>query len=170
MTRSRGGRCRLTGEPRKPPSPAYPFDYHFADVDFQRKFTTITLTRKLATLFAGLAFLITGLGLFGLASFTAEQRIKEIGIRKVLGASVTQLIGLMSREFSILVLLAFAIATPVAWFGLNQYLDRYTIRIDITWWIFPIVGVIVLGFALLIVSNQANRAARANPVKALRYE
>jgi putative ABC transport system permease protein len=151
-------------------NPAYPFDYHFADVDFERKFTTITLTRKLATLFAGLAFLITGLGLFGLASFTAQQRIKEIGIRKVLGASVVQLIGLMSREFTILVLLAFTIATPVAWFGLNQYLDRYPIRVDIVWWIFPIVGILVLGFALLIVSNQANRAARSNPVKALRSE
>lgn len=151
-------------------NPAYPFDYRFADVEFQRKFTTITLTRTLATIFAGLAFLITGLGLFGLASFTAEQRIKEIGIRKVLGASVVQLIGLMSREFSTLVLLAFAIATPVAWWGLNQYLERYAIRVEIAWWIFPIVGLLVLGFALLIVSNQASRAARANPVKALRSE
>lgn len=151
-------------------NPAYPFEYNFADVEFQRKFTTISLTRKLASLFAVLAFIITGLGLFGLASFTAEQRIKEIGIRKVLGASIRSLIGLMSKEFTILVIVSFLIATPLAWFGLNSYLDRYAVRIDIQWWVFPIVGLIVMGFALAIVSNQAGRAAKANPVESLRNE
>ncbi|MFT6853382.1 MAG: putative ABC transport system permease protein [Cyclobacteriaceae bacterium] len=151
-------------------NPAYPFEYNFADVEFEQKFTTITLTRKLASLFAVLAFLITGLGLFGLASFTAEQRIKEIGIRKVLGASVKSLVALMSKEFTMLVLVSFAIATPIAWYGLNQFLDRYAVRIDIAWWIFPIVGIVVLVFALLIVANQASRAARANPVQSLRSE
>lgn len=151
-------------------NPAYPFEYNFADVEFQRKFTTISMTRKLASLFAVLAFIITGLGLFGLAAYTAEQRIKEIGIRKVLGATVTSLIGLMSKEFAKLVVISFLVASPLAWYSLNQYLDRYTIRIDIPWWTYPVVGVAVLVFALLIVSNQASRAAKANPVKSLRSE
>ncbi len=151
-------------------NPAYPFEYNFADVEFARKFTTITLTRKLASLFAVLAFIITGLGLFGLASFTAEQRIKEIGIRKVLGATISNLIGLMSKEFTQLVIISFVIASPLAWYLLNQYLERYTIRIGIEWWIFPVVGITVLLFALGIVSNQASRAAKANPVQSLRNE
>ncbi len=151
-------------------NPAYPFEYAFADVDFQRKFTTISLTKKLASLFAILAFIITGLGLFGLASFTAEQRIKEIGIRKVLGATISSLVGLMSKEFTRLVIISFVLAAPLAWYLLNQYLDRYTIRINIAWWIFPVVGVVVLIFALTIVSNQASRAAKANPVQSLRNE
>ena len=151
-------------------NPAYPFEYNFADVEFQRKFTTISLTRKLASLFAILAFIITGLGLFGLASYTAEQRIKEIGIRKVLGASINSLIRLMSKEFTRLVVVSFILATPLAWYGLNQYLDRYTIRVDVQWWVFPAVGLVVLGFALLIVSNLAAKAARSNPVESLRNE
>ncbi|MEP5610814.1 MAG: FtsX-like permease family protein [Cyclobacteriaceae bacterium] len=151
-------------------NPAYPFDYNFADAEFERKFTTISLTKKLASLFAVLAFIITGLGLFGLASFTAEQRIKEIGIRKVLGATIASLVGLMSKEFTRLVILSFVLAAPLAWFLLNQYLERYTIRIEIAWWIFPVVGLTVLLFALGIVSNQASRAAKANPVQSLRSE
>ena len=140
------------------------------DVEFQQKFTTITLTRKLATLFAALAMIITGLGLFGLAAYTAEQRTKEIGIRKVLGASVTNLMQLMSRDFTKLVLVAFVLAAPLGWYFMDQYLDRYTIRIEISWWVFPVVGLVILGFAILIVSGQARRAARANPVKSLRSE
>lgn len=151
-------------------NPAYPFEYRFADVEFQRKFTTITLTRKLASLFAVLAFIITGLGLFGLASYTAEQRIKEIGIRKVLGASISSLMGLMSKDFAKLVIFSFIISAPLAWYLLDQYLDRYTIRVSIVWWIFPIVGLLVLGFAISIVSDQARRAAKVNPVKSLRSE
>lgn len=151
-------------------NPAFPFEYNFADVEFQRKFVTISLTSKLASLFAVLAFIITGLGLFGLAAYTAEQRVKEIGIRKVLGATIRSLIGLISKEFAMLVIISFLVAAPLAWYGLNQYLDRYTIRIDIPWWTFPLVGVVVLFFALAIVSNQASRAAKANPVKSLRSE
>ncbi|MEQ9564381.1 MAG: FtsX-like permease family protein, partial [Pseudomonadales bacterium] len=95
-------------------NPAYPFEYKFADVEFQRKFTTINLTRKLATIFAALAMVITGLGLFGLASYMAEQRIKEIGIRKVLGATIANLMGLMSKDFAKLVLVSFFIAAPLS--------------------------------------------------------
>lgn len=151
-------------------NPAYPFDYSFVDVDFQRKYTTINLTRKLSTIFAVLTIFITGLGLFGLASYTAEQRIKEIGIRKVLGASVGSLVGLMSRDFAKLVMLAFVVSAPVAYFLLDSYLQRYTIRTTIDWWIFAITGAFALAFALIVVMNQARRAAVANPVSSLRNE
>jgi putative ABC transport system permease protein len=151
-------------------NPAYPFDYGFVDVAFQRKFTTINLTQKLATIFAGLTIFITGLGLFGLASFTAQQRIKEIGIRKVLGASIPSLMKLMSKDFSRLVIVSFVIGAPVAWMLLNNYLERYPMRVEISWWIFPVTGIVALAFALSIVSRQALRAAKANPVKSLRSE
>ena len=151
-------------------APAYPFEYRFADVEFQKKFTTINLTSKLASLFAILTIVITGLGLFGLAAFTAEQRIKEIGIRKVLGASVSNLVALMSKDFSLLVVLSFILSSPLAWWLLNWYLERYTIRTEIEWWVFPLTGAIALIFALIIVSTQALRAARANPAVSLRNE
>lgn len=150
--------------------PAYPFDYQFVDVEFQKKFTTINLTSMLASLFAVLAIIITGLGLFGLASFTAEQRIKEIGIRKVLGASVSSLVNLISKDFSLMVIVAFMISAPLSWWAMTKYLERYTIRTEITWWVFPVTGAIALGFALIIVSTQALRAAHSNPVNALRSE
>jgi ABC-type antimicrobial peptide transport system permease subunit len=149
---------------------AYPFEYKFVDVEFQKKFTTINLTSKLASIFAILAVIITGLGLFGLAAFTAEQRKKEIGIRKVLGASVSGLVGLISKEFSIMVIVAFMVSAPLSWWLLTQYLERYTIRTPIAWWIFPLTGAIALTFALLIVSTQALRAAGSNPVDCLRNE
>lgn len=151
-------------------NPAYPFEYEFVDKEFQEKFSTIQLTKRLATLFSMLALFITGLGLFGLASYTAEQRIKEIGIRKVLGATVSGLITLISKDFSKLVLIAFGVATPLSWLLMDQYLDRYSVRVPIEWWIFPIAGTIALLFALLIVSNHARKAALSNPVKSLRNE
>ncbi|MDN5200640.1 ABC transporter permease [Fulvivirgaceae bacterium BMA10] len=151
-------------------NPAYPFDYSFVDVAFQKKFTTINMTQELATLFSILAIVITGLGLFGLASYTAEQRTKEIGIRKVLGASVSSLITLMSKDFSRLVILSFIVSAPLGWWLLNKYLERYPIRVNIDWWIFPVIGIVVLLFALVIVTNQAGRAARANPANSLRNE
>lgn len=149
---------------------AYPFEYKFMDVEFQKKFTTINLTSKLASLFAVLAIIITGLGLFGLAAFTAQQRTKEIGVRKVLGASVMSVVSLVSKEFSLMVIVAFGISAPLSWWLMTQYLERYTIRTSIAWWIFPLTGMIALTFALLIVSTQALRAARANPVTSLRSE
>jgi putative ABC transport system permease protein len=151
-------------------NPAYPFEYSFADVEFQKKFTTINMTSKLASLFALLAILITGLGLFGLAAYTAEQRTKELGIRKVLGASVANLVMLMSGDFSRLVVFAFAISAPFSWWLLDMYLERYQVRIGIPWWVFPLTGVIALLFALAVVATQALRAAYANPVHSLRNE
>lgn len=166
----------LTGSLRKVEAvfkkytPAYPFEYKFVDDEFEKKFTDITMTAQLANLFASLAIVITGLGLFGLASFTAEQRTKEIGIRKVLGASVSSVVSLMSMDFSKLVIISFGISAPVAWWALNEYLERYTVRVGIPWWVFLVTGLIALIFALLIVSTQAWRAARANPVRSLRSE
>ena len=151
-------------------NPAYPFEYKFMDVEFQRKFTTIAMTRKLATLFSSLAIIITGLGLFGLAAYTSEQRTKEIGIRKVLGASVANLMQLMSKDFARLVVIAFTFAAPLGWYAMDQYLDRYTIRVGISWWILPMVGLVILTFATAIVSGQARKAAKANPVNSLRSE
>lgn len=151
-------------------SPAHPFEYTFADEEFQKKFTNINLTSRLASIFAVLTLVITGLGLFGLAAFTAEQRTKEMGIRKVMGASVQQLVRLVTADFTILVVVAFLLASPLAWWLMNEYLQQYNYRIDIQWWIFPLTGVVALVFALAIVSTQALRAARSNPANSLRSE
>jgi putative ABC transport system permease protein len=152
-------------------SPAYPFQYEFADVEFAKKFNDINMQSRLASLFALLAILITGLGLFGLAAFTAEQRTKEIGIRKVMGASVTSLVGLISKDFSVLVIIAFIVSSPVAWWVLNNFvLDKYKYRVEIPWWVFPATGLIALTFALIIVSTQALRAAHTNPATSLRND
>jgi ABC-type antimicrobial peptide transport system permease subunit len=159
------------GDIFKKNNPSYPFECSFADVEFEKKFKTINMTSSLASLFATLAIVITGLGLFGLAAFTAEQRTKEMGVRKVLGASVSSLVGLMARDFSWLVIIAFVIAAPIAWWFLDKlFLAQYEYRINIAWWIFPLTGFVALIFALSIVSTQAFRAARANPVNSLRNE
>lgn len=151
-------------------NPAYPFEYEFVDEAFERKYTSINLTKKLSTIFALLTVFITGLGLFGLASYTAQQRIKEIGIRKVLGASTTSLVGLMSKDFAKLVLIAFAFAAPLAYWLLHNYLQRYAVRTSLDWWIFALTGIVALLFAVLVVVNQARRAALANPALSLRSE
>jgi putative ABC transport system permease protein len=151
-------------------NPAYPFDYQFADVQFNKKYTTINLISTLSTLFASLAILITGLGLFGLAAFTAEQRTKEIGIRKVMGASVPSLVTLISKEFSLLVAISFVFAVPFSWWTLSSFLERYPYRIDFPWWTVGVAGSTALLFAVSIVSTQALKAATTNPADSLRSE
>lgn len=151
-------------------SPEHPIEYQFADQEYEKKFKDINTTGTLANTFSGLAILITGMGIFGLAAYTAAQRTKEIGIRKVMGATIPGLITLISRDFSRLVIVAFLIASPVAWWVINDHLQRYSDRITISWWIFPLTGLIALLFALTIVGAQAFKVARANPVKALRTE
>lgn len=151
-------------------NPNYPFEYRFADTDFEKKFATINLISKLATIFATLAIIITCLGLFGLAAFTAEQRTKEIGIRKVMGATVSSLVLLISRDFSRLVIFSFAFSAPIAWWFLNNFLERYPYRVSIAWWMLPMVGLFALTLAVLIVSTQAIKAAVSNPVNSLRNE
>lgn len=151
-------------------NPNYPFQYRFADVDFQKKFSIINLISRLAGIFAGLAIFITCLGLFGLAAFTAEQRTKEVGIRKVMGASVSSLVLLISKDFSRLVIFGFLISAPIAWWFLNNFLAQYDYRISVAWWVLAGVGLFALLLALIIVSTQALKAAVANPTKSLRSE
>lgn len=151
-------------------NPNYPFQYRFTDADFQKKFTDINLISRLAGIFAALAIVITCLGLFGLAAFTAEQRTKEVGIRKVMGASVSSLVLLISKDFTRLVIFAFLFSAPVAWWFLNNFLEQYPYRIEIAWWILIGVGAFALLLALIIVSMQALKAAVMNPTRSLRSE
>lgn len=151
-------------------NPSYPFEYRFADTDFEKKFSTINLISRLAGIFAALAIFITGLGLLGLAAFMAEQRTKEIGIRKVLGASVTSLVILVSKDFSRLVVFAFLISAPIGWWFLNSFLERYPYRVGVSWWALLLAGIGALLLALVIVSTQAFRAARVNPSQSLKSE
>lgn len=151
-------------------NPNYPFAYRFADWAFDQKFGVIDLISRLSSIFAGLAIFITCLGLFGLAAFTAEQRTKEIGIRKVMGATVTNLVALITRDFSRLVLIAFVLSAPLGWWALNWFLSRYPYRVDIAWWVFPAAGGLALVLAVTIVGMQALRAALTNPTQSLRSE
>ncbi|MES1221060.1 MAG: ABC transporter permease [Bacteroidota bacterium] len=151
-------------------NPAYPFEYQFVDQEFGKKFIAEELISKLTNIFAGLAIFICCIGLAGLASFTIEKRFREIGIRKVLGASVQQVLTLISKEFLKLVLIAFLIAVPVTWWGMNDWLQKYTYHIDISIWLFVAVGFMVLLLTLIVVCLNTIRAALANPVKSLRTE
>jgi predicted permease len=151
-------------------NPAYPFDYRFVDDQFNQMFLSEILMSKLARVFAALAILISCLGLFGLASYTAERRTKEIGIRKVLGASVPGIAGLLSKDFLQLVLLSCLIAFPVAWWVMHNWLLDYQYRVNINWWVFVAAGILSILIALATVSFQAVRAAIANPMKSLHTE
>jgi len=150
--------------------PAYPFDYKFVDQDVDRMYEGYEILGKLLNYFTILAILIASLGLFGLASFTAEQRTKEIGVRKVLGASVGQLILLISREFTKWVLVANIIAWPLSYYMMNNWLQGFDYRIGLSWWIFISSGVLALIIAIITVSFQSVKAALANPVESLKYE
>jgi putative ABC transport system permease protein len=150
--------------------PAAPFDYKFADTEYDQKFRSEERIGELSNIFAILAIFISCLGLFGLSSFVAEQRTKEIGIRKVLGATVMNLWTLLSKDFVILVIISCLIAAPIAYYFMNQWLQKYTYRTEISWWIFVVAGAGALLITLLTVSYQAIRAALMNPVKSLRTE
>jgi predicted permease len=154
----------------KKDNPAYPFEYKFVDEQFNELFSSETLISRLSRVFAALAVIISCLGLFGLAAYTAERRIKEIGIRKVLGASATGLASLLSINFLVLVGISCIIAFPVAWWIMHDWLNGYAYRIGISGWIFALSGSAAIGIALLTVSFQTLRAALANPVKCLRAE
>ena len=151
-------------------NPEYPFEYHFVDEDYSRKFDDEKRTGTLAGLFAGLTIFISCLGLFGLATYMAENRVKEIGVRKVLGASVAGITTLLSRDFLQLVMVSFLLAAPLAWWGMYTWLRNYPYRVDIQWWVFALAGVLSAGIAVVTVSWQAIRAAMANPSKSLRSE
>lgn len=151
-------------------NPAYPFEYKFVDEEYARKFENEQRQATLAALFAGLTIFISCLGLFGLATYMAENRIKEIGVRKVLGASVGGIAALLSKDFVKLVAVSFVIAAPLAWWGMYRWLQDYSYRVDIEWWVFAITCLLSIAIALITVSYQAIRAALANPVKSLRTE
>jgi putative ABC transport system permease protein len=151
-------------------TPQYPFASHFTDEQFNYKFKSEVLVGKLSGVFAALAVIISCLGLFGLAAYTAERRTKEIGIRKVLGASVTGIVGMLSTEFLVLIVLASVLAFPLAWWGMNQWLQSYAYRISINPWVFVLAAVVAMLIALLTVSFQAIKSALLPPVKSLRTE
>jgi putative ABC transport system permease protein len=151
-------------------NPEYPFEYHFIDDDYAKKFEDERRSGTLAALFAGLTIFISCLGLFGLATYMAENRIKEIGVRKVLGASVAGIAALLSRDFLKLVFVSFLIAAPVAWWAMYSWLKAYPYHVNIEWWVFAIAGVLSLVIAVVTVSFQAIKAAVANPSKSLRTQ
>ena len=151
-------------------APGKPFDYSFMDEDFNKLYTTEQRTGQIFITFAVLAILIASLGLFGLATYAAEQRIKEIGIRKVLGASVGNIAGMLSKDFLKLVLISSVIAFPVAWWGMHRWLQDFAYRVSISWWVFVVAGILALFIALATISFQAIKAGLANPVKSLRTE
>ncbi len=151
-------------------NPEYAFDYNFSDQEFERKFILEKQVAKLAAIFAVLAIFISCLGLFGLAAFMAERRTKEIGIRKVLGASIINLWTLLSKEFIWLVLGGCIIASPLTFWLMDNWLSGYDYRVNIHWWIFALSALCAIAIALLTVSAQAIRAAIGNPVRSLRSE
>jgi len=149
---------------------AMPFNYRFLDDSFDEMYRSEQRVGKLALSFSLLAIFIACLGLFGLATYIAEQRTKEIGIRKVLGASIGGIVQLLSREFLLLVLISIAIATPLAWWAMHNWLQDFAYRVSLGWWVFAIAGLLALVIALATISVQALRAALVNPVKNLRTE
>jgi ABC-type antimicrobial peptide transport system permease subunit len=151
-------------------NPAYPFAYQFADDAYGQKFKLETLIGKLAGIFASLAIFISCLGLFGLAAYIAEQRTKEIGIRKVLGASIAQVWLMLSTDFVLLVFISCLIASPIAWYFLHGWLQKYDYRIDIGPGVFVLSAIAAVVITLFTISFQAIKAALANPVKSLRSE
>jgi putative ABC transport system permease protein len=147
-----------------------PFRYSFLDESYQATYQAELKTGQILALFAGLTVFVACLGLFGLASFTAERRTKEIGVRKVLGASVGSIVALLSRDFLKPVAIAIALASPVAWYAMHRWLEDFAYRTYIGWWVFVVAGVAAVVIALLTVSYQSVKAARANPVQSLRNE
>jgi ABC-type antimicrobial peptide transport system permease subunit len=151
-------------------NPAFPFAYTFSDEEYQKLYQNEQIVTRLSNAFAFLAIFISSLGLLGLAMFTAEQRIKEIGIRKVLGASVGSLFSLLSSEFLVLVIIALLIALPVSWYAMSHWLQGFAYRTPMQWWMFALSGAVIIFIAMATVSFQAIKAALINPIKSLRSE
>src|SRR5690554_704276 len=151
-------------------SPEMPFTYHFMDESFDAMYRAEQRAGNVALAFSVLAIIIACLGLFGLTTYMVEQRTKEIGIRKVLGASVSGIVSMLSRDFVKLVLIAIVIATPLAWWAMSKWLQDFAYRIDIQWWMLALAGLFAVLIALITVGWQAIRAALANPVESLRDE
>jgi putative ABC transport system permease protein len=150
--------------------PYRPFEFHFLDEDYNKLYSSEIRLGTIMDLFAGIAIVLACLGLFGLSAYTVQQRFKEIGIRKVLGASVQNVLLLVSKEFLLLVMIAFIISIPVTFWAMHKWLQDFAYRINISIWVFAAAGLAALLVALLTVSFQAIKAAIANPVKSLRTE
>jgi putative ABC transport system permease protein len=150
--------------------PEIPFEYTFLDERFQKLYSSEQQQSHLFTIFSCIAIFIACLGLFGLSAFTITQRVKEIGVRKVLGASIPQIVTELSKDFLKLVLIASIIALPVAWYAMNKWLLDFAFRISIQWWVFVMAGVLAVIIAFATISYQSIKAAIANPVKSLRSE
>jgi putative ABC transport system permease protein len=146
------------------------FIYFFSNQEFEAQYLSDLNFRNILTTSAMLALVISCMGLLSLAIFTTKRRIKEIGIRKVNGARVTDILSMLNRDFVKWVAIAFLIAAPVAWFAMNKWLESFAYKTALSWWIFALAGLLALGIALLTVSWQSWRAATRNPVEALRYE
>jgi putative ABC transport system permease protein len=151
-------------------APHRPFEYHFMDEDFNKLYNSEIRTGKVFNIFSAIAILLACLGLFGLSSFTARQRMKELGIRKVLGASMGNIFLLLSSGFIKLFLIAYFFALPVAWYAMYYWLKDFAYRIQLSWWMFALTGVIVLAITLFTISFQSVHSALANPIKSLRTE
>jgi len=151
-------------------NPAFPFSYKFSDEEYAKLYKSDEVIGNLSVIFAGLAIFISCLGLMGLSIFTAAQRVKEIGVRKVLGASVASLFTMLSKEFISLVGLAFVIAVPLGWWAMTVWMNNFAYRVNIPWWVFGIAGFMAVLIALATVCIQAFKSARANPVTSLRSE
>ncbi len=151
-------------------NPGFSFDYHFLDASFQAQYEAENRVSVLSRYFAGLGILISCLGLFGLAAFAAEQRLKEIGIRKVNGARISEVMTMLNGEFIKWVIIAFVIATPIAFYLLDKWLEGFAYKTNVSWWIFGLSGIVALGIALITVSFQSYKAAIKNPVESLKYE
>ena len=150
--------------------PGNPFEFFFADENYNRQYQSEQQYGQVFTVGSSLAIFIACLGLFGLATFTTQQRTKEIGVRKVLGASVASIVTLLSKDFLKLVLVAILIASPLAWYAMNRWLQDFAYRVEVSWWVFALAGLLAISIALLTVSFQSIRAALVNPVKSLRSE
>jgi putative ABC transport system permease protein len=144
--------------------------YSFMDEDFDAIYRAEQRIGTIAIIFSGLAIVIACLGLFGLAAYAAEQRTKEIGIRKVLGANVSGIVAMLSKDFILLVLIAIVITSPFAWWAMNKWLQDFAYRIDMQWWIFAAAGLVAIIIAFATISFQSIKAALMNPVKSLRSE
>jgi putative ABC transport system permease protein len=151
-------------------TPEYPLEYKFLDENFETMYNSEDKLNSLLWIFTGIAVFVGCLGLFGLAAFSAERRKKEVGIRKVLGASVRGVVMLLSKDFIKLVVISLLIASPLAYYFMHDWLNDFAFRINISWWIFGIAAVGAIGIAFLTVGYQAIRSATANPVKSLRTE
>jgi putative ABC transport system permease protein len=151
-------------------APGFPFAYHFLDQDFEQLYKKDDQMAKAVTLFSLIAIAIAALGILGLSIYMGESRIKEIGIRKINGARVSEVITMLNIDLFKWIVIAFVIATPIAWFITNKWLENFAYKTTLSWWIFALAGLLALGIALLTVSWQSWRAATRNPVEALRYE